>query len=123
MKAVAEESPAVARRRLAEDELEGERRDEGAAAGRDAAASEPGLGLHIGRCGCDRVQLRLRVATAPPAVGRCEPAPAFSWRATSFAQPDLWALLRKQPTFPHPQAEAAGNSLRQHRVHFRSLPP
>ena len=52
----------------------------------------------------------LLVPLSTPAYSSAS-TPAVRWRATSFAQPYMWASLRKHLPFPHPQPGAAGVSL------------
>ena len=62
----------------------------------------------LSRQGQDRRCLLAPLST--PAYSSAS-TPAVRWRATSFAQPYMWASLRKHLPFPHPQPGAAGVSL------------
>ena len=65
----------------------------------------------LSRQGQDRRCLLAPLST--PAYSSAS-TPAVRWRATSFAQPYMWASLRKHLPFPHPQLGAAGVSLSTH---------
>jgi len=70
----------------------------------------------LSRQGQDRRCLLAPLST--PAYSSAS-TPAVRWRATSFAQPYMWASLRKHLPFPHPQPGAAGVSLTQaHQNHL-----